>query len=79
VARHAPAERAKCIRDAATILRGHREELAWIDAVDTGNPLQAMRYDVDISAAMGSLCRARHRNQGVDDSDRARRAQLHGP
>src|SRR6478752_1772476 len=44
-------ERAKCIRDAATILRAHREELAWIDAVDTGNPLQAMRYDVDISAA----------------------------
>jgi len=44
-------ERAKCIRDAAAILRAHREELAWIDAVDTGNPLQAMRYDVDISAA----------------------------
>jgi len=44
-------ERARCIRAAATLLREHRDELAWLDALDTGNPLQAMRYDVDISAA----------------------------
>ena len=44
-------ERARCIREASAILRDHRDELAWLDAVDTGNPLQAMRYDVDISAA----------------------------
>jgi betaine-aldehyde dehydrogenase len=44
-------ERARCIRAASTILREHRDELAWLDAVDTGNPLQAMRYDIDISAA----------------------------
>ena len=36
---------------AALILREHRDELAWLDAVDTGNPLQAMLYDVEISAA----------------------------
>jgi betaine-aldehyde dehydrogenase len=50
--RDTPAQqRAQCIRDAAALLRAHRDELAWLDATDTGNPLQAMRYDVDISAA----------------------------
>jgi betaine-aldehyde dehydrogenase len=44
-------ERARCIRAASAILREHRDELAWLDAVDGGNPLQAMRYDVDISVA----------------------------
>jgi len=48
--RDTPAQqRAKCIRAAAAILNAHREELAWLDAVDAGNPLQAMLYDVDIS------------------------------
>jgi betaine-aldehyde dehydrogenase len=42
-------ERARSIRAAAAILRENRDELAWLDAVDTGNPLSAMRYDVDIS------------------------------
>ena len=50
--RDTPAQqRAQAIRAAAAILREHREELAWLDAVDGGNPLQAMLYDVDISAA----------------------------
>jgi betaine-aldehyde dehydrogenase len=44
-------ERARCLRSASAILREHAEELAWLDAVDGGNPLQAMLYDVDISAA----------------------------
>jgi betaine-aldehyde dehydrogenase len=44
-------ERAQCIRAASAILRAHCDELAWLDALDTGNPLQAMRYDVEISAA----------------------------
>jgi betaine-aldehyde dehydrogenase len=48
--RDTPAQqRAQCIRAAAAILREHRDELAWLDALDTGNPLSAMRYDVDIS------------------------------
>ena len=50
--RDTPAQdRARSIRAAAAILRAHRDDLAWVDALDTGNPLQAMRYDVDISAA----------------------------
>ncbi|MET0205290.1 MAG: aldehyde dehydrogenase family protein, partial [Casimicrobiaceae bacterium] len=30
-------ERAACIRRAIAVMRAHAEELAWIDAVDTGN------------------------------------------
>ena len=48
--RDTPAQtRAQCLRDAARVLREHRDELGWLDALDTGNPLSAMRYDVDIS------------------------------
>jgi betaine-aldehyde dehydrogenase len=43
-------ERAGAIRRAAAILREHAEELAYLDALDAGNPLQAMLYDVEISA-----------------------------
>jgi betaine-aldehyde dehydrogenase len=50
--RDAPAqERAKAIRHASAILREHADELAWLEAVDTGNPYQAMAYDVEISAS----------------------------
>jgi betaine-aldehyde dehydrogenase len=44
-------ERAATVRRAAAILRAHADELAWLEAVDTGNPFQAMRYDVEISAS----------------------------
>jgi betaine-aldehyde dehydrogenase len=43
-------ERAKAIRKAAAILRQHADELAYLDALDGGNPLTAMLYDVEISA-----------------------------
>ena len=43
-------ERAASIRRAIAAMRAHAEELAWIDAVDTGNPFNAMLYDVEISA-----------------------------
>jgi betaine-aldehyde dehydrogenase len=43
-------DRAGAIRKAAAILREHAEELAWIEAIDGGNPLTAMLYDVAISA-----------------------------
>jgi betaine-aldehyde dehydrogenase len=46
----APQERARAIRRAAAILREHAESLAYIEAVDTGNPFSAMLYDVGISA-----------------------------
>ena len=42
-------ERAKAVRRAAQILVANADELAWLEALDTGNPFQAMRYDVDIS------------------------------
>jgi betaine-aldehyde dehydrogenase len=42
-------ERAACIRKAIAALRAHAEELAWIDATDTGNPFNAMLFDVEIS------------------------------
>ena len=32
------------------ILLEHADELAWLEALDTGNPFQAMRFDVEISA-----------------------------
>ena len=50
-----PEERAKAIRKAAAILREHAEELALIEALDTGNPVSAMLYDVAISADMMEL------------------------
>ena len=43
-------ERARMVRAAASALRNNAEELATLDALDTGNPWQAMHYDVDISA-----------------------------
>src|SRR6185312_7626494 len=43
-------ERAQTIRRAAAILREHAEGLAYLDALDTGNPFAAMRFDVGISA-----------------------------
>jgi rhodanese-related sulfurtransferase len=44
-------ERAKAIRAAAAILLQRADELAWLEALDTGNPFQAMRFDVEISVA----------------------------
>jgi betaine-aldehyde dehydrogenase len=42
-------ERAKMVRKAAAILLANADELAWLEALDTGNPFQAMRFDVEIS------------------------------
>jgi betaine-aldehyde dehydrogenase len=44
-------ERAACVRRAAEILRRNADELAWLDAMDGGNPFAAMLYDVEISAS----------------------------
>ncbi len=50
--RDTPAQdRARAVRAAAAILLDNADELAWLEALDTGNPFQAMRYDVDISVA----------------------------
>jgi betaine-aldehyde dehydrogenase len=43
-------ERARCVRNAATALREHAEEIATIDALDGGNPFKWMLADVLLSA-----------------------------
>ena len=53
--RVAPRERAAIVRRCADILLEHREELAVLDALDSGNPVRAMRIDVDIAADLMRL------------------------
>jgi acyl-CoA reductase-like NAD-dependent aldehyde dehydrogenase len=43
------AARAECFHRFGELLSRHREELAALDALDGGNPIGAMRIDVDIS------------------------------
>ncbi|MGE5088180.1 MAG: aldehyde dehydrogenase family protein [Candidatus Levyibacteriota bacterium] len=47
----APLERARILRHVAAILREHADELAYIDALNCGNPLREMRADTAIAAA----------------------------
>lgn len=35
------------------MIAAHREELAWLDAVDSGNPLRAERAEIDQCAEAG--------------------------
>ncbi|UFN51752.1 aldehyde dehydrogenase family protein (plasmid) [Roseomonas sp. OT10] len=46
-----PVQRASYLREFATILRAHAEELALVDAVDGGNPVTDLIKDVAIAAA----------------------------
>jgi betaine-aldehyde dehydrogenase len=43
------ARRAEILRDATALVREHAEELAYIDAIDSGNPFTAMMADVMLS------------------------------
>ena len=43
-------ERARAIRAAATLIRTHARELAWLDALDCGIPYTAMLHDAQVSA-----------------------------
>ncbi|MBI4529164.1 MAG: aldehyde dehydrogenase family protein [Deltaproteobacteria bacterium] len=45
-----PSARAKAIRDFAQLLRQHADELACLDALDSGNPVEAMKGDVRMAA-----------------------------
>jgi len=47
----APLERARVLRETARRLAAHREELAWIDAVDGGSPVRELLKDVDTAVA----------------------------
>ena len=45
-----PLERADRLRALADAVRRHGEDLATLDAIDTGNPLAEMRRDIDMGA-----------------------------
>jgi betaine-aldehyde dehydrogenase len=44
------AERVRAVRAAASVIRAHAQELAWLDAVDCGVAFQAMLHDAMVSA-----------------------------
>lgn len=46
-----PMERAGMLRNAAQICRDHATELAFLDALDTGNPIREMLGDAAVAAA----------------------------
>ena len=46
-----PLERARILRQLASILRAHAEELAMIDAANCGNPVHEMVRDAQVAAA----------------------------
>ena len=47
-----PLLRGKALKAAAARLREHEEELALLDAEDCGNPLNGMRFDVNLGATL---------------------------
>ncbi|MGE0652227.1 MAG: aldehyde dehydrogenase family protein [Alphaproteobacteria bacterium] len=44
-----PLKRAALVRGLADILRRHKDELALLDAFDSGNPVRMMSFDVDLA------------------------------
>jgi betaine-aldehyde dehydrogenase len=46
-----PLERGAVVRRIAAVLRAHADELAWLDAVNGGNPIAEMGRDVQAAAA----------------------------
>lgn len=48
----APLARAKALRAVAERVRANRDELALLDAIDCGNPLKGMLYDVDLGTTL---------------------------
>ena len=47
-----PVLRGKALKEAAARLRAHESELALIDALDCGNPIKGMRFDVNLGATL---------------------------
>jgi len=46
-----PLERARILREIASVIRKNLEDLATLDAIDCGNPVENLRSDVEMSAA----------------------------
>jgi betaine-aldehyde dehydrogenase len=51
-----PLERAALMKEAATRIRAHADELALLDALNGGNPVREMRRDVMVAAAAFDYC-----------------------
>jgi len=47
-----PLQRTRLMREAAAIVRAHAQELALLDARDSGNPLKGMLFDVELGATL---------------------------
>ena len=47
-----PFERARILRQAAAVIRENAEELATLEAIDCGNPVDELRRDVELSAML---------------------------
>lgn len=47
-----PLHRSQVMREAAQIVRAHKQELAELDAIDSGNPVTGMAFDVELGAAL---------------------------
>lgn len=48
----APLQRMRLMQKAAQIIRENRHELAYLDALDCGNPLNGMLFDVELGATL---------------------------
>uniref|UniRef100_UPI00300B2484 aldehyde dehydrogenase family protein n=1 Tax=Thalassospira sp. CH_XMU1420-2 TaxID=3107769 RepID=UPI00300B2484 len=51
-ARTTPRERSQVMREAAAIIRANKDELARLDALDSGNSLKGMLFDVELAATL---------------------------
>jgi betaine-aldehyde dehydrogenase len=51
-ARTTPRERSQVMREAANIIRANKDELAHLDALDSGNSLTGMLFDVELAATL---------------------------
>ncbi|MEQ9815448.1 MAG: aldehyde dehydrogenase family protein [Azospirillaceae bacterium] len=47
-----PLQRTQALREAARRIRAHKDELARLDALDSGNPLKGMLFDVELGATL---------------------------
>ena len=48
----APLARARILRAVVDRIRAHRDDLAMLDAIDCGNPLKGMLFDVDLGTTL---------------------------
>ena len=47
-----PVLRGKALKEAVARIRAHKTELALLDALDSGNPIKGMRFDINLGATL---------------------------